>query len=130
MEVEAAVNQKEFEAVLKCEAKIRYEYFIKKVTDYEEVWALSEDGWMLSGNNHGEKYFPVWPKKEFANFCAINEWANARAEKIDLYEFMEELIPSFIQDGILLDVFSNNENSIGRQPEDLLEDLNEELENY
>lgn len=31
------MNQKEFESVIKQPPNIRYEYFIKKVADYEEV---------------------------------------------------------------------------------------------
>lgn len=38
------MNQKEFEFVINLPANIRYEYFIKKVVDSEEVWGLYENG--------------------------------------------------------------------------------------
>ena len=38
------MNKKELEAVMKQPPNIRYEYFIKKVVDFEEVWGLYNDG--------------------------------------------------------------------------------------
>ncbi|KPB03841.1 hypothetical protein AAV98_15050, partial [Bacillus sp. CHD6a] len=32
------MDKREFDAVIKQPPKIRYDYFIKKVVDYEEVW--------------------------------------------------------------------------------------------
>ncbi|WP_228434473.1 DUF2750 domain-containing protein [Chryseobacterium indologenes] len=29
----------------------RYEYFIRKVADFEQIWKLSNNGWTLLGNN-------------------------------------------------------------------------------
>jgi hypothetical protein len=39
------MDKKEFEALLNQPTNIRYEYFIKKVVDFEEVWGLYNDGW-------------------------------------------------------------------------------------
>ncbi|MCZ1269023.1 DUF2750 domain-containing protein, partial [Paenibacillus tundrae] len=45
------MTSKEFEAVIKLPANIRYEYFIKKVTDSEEIWGLYDDGWAMSSDD-------------------------------------------------------------------------------
>ncbi|WP_245805776.1 DUF2750 domain-containing protein [Bacillus alkalicellulosilyticus] len=39
------MNKSEFEAVINKSPNIRYEYFIKKVVDFEEVWGLYNGGW-------------------------------------------------------------------------------------
>lgn len=44
---------KEAENVLKLDNRKKYEYFIKKVADFEEVWSLrDEDGWATLGTEH------------------------------------------------------------------------------
>ncbi|MFD2328955.1 DUF2750 domain-containing protein [Cohnella sp. GCM10020058] len=73
------INPKEFEAIIKLSANIRYEYFIKKVTDSEEVWGLYDDGWAMSSDDNGRLLIPFWPKKEFAEYCAYEDWSNYKA---------------------------------------------------
>lgn len=70
------MNQKEFNAVLELPANIRYEYFIKKIVDQEVLWGLYDDGWALSTDDVGNHLFPFWPRKEFAEYCAIGDWSN------------------------------------------------------
>lgn len=124
------MHEKELATVSGLTPEKRYEYFIKKVADYEEVWSLYKDGWVLSQDDFGNTLFPIWPKEEFAELCAVNEWSKSEIKAIDLYEFIENLAPSLKKDGIKFDVFSNNESSILRDIDNLLRDLNEELENY
>ena len=122
--------EKEFSTVIGLTPEKRYEYFIKKVVDYEEIWTLFENGWVLSTDGQGNSLFPIWPKKEFAQFCAKEEWKKCEVKSIDLDEFMNEWADSFRNEGIHLDVFSNNESSVSRKIDDLLIDLTKELENY
>ena len=76
---------KEVINVLNTDRKKQYEYFIKKIVDYEEVWSLKEtDGWATLGIEN-DMFFPIWPKKEFAEICIGDEWKNYYPEKIDLY---------------------------------------------
>lgn len=52
---------KEAENVLKLDNRKKYEYFIKKVADFEEVWSLrDEDGWATLGTED-KVFFPIWP---------------------------------------------------------------------
>ena len=45
------MNQ-EMEHVLKLDNEKKYEYFIKEITDFEEVWSLKdEEGWASLGDN-------------------------------------------------------------------------------
>lgn len=52
------MNNKEFEAVIKIPGPKRYEYFIKKVVDYEELWGLYDDGWAITEDDQGNKMIP------------------------------------------------------------------------
>ena len=41
------INQKQIDAVLKLSGAERYQHFVKKIADWEEVWGLYQDGWAL-----------------------------------------------------------------------------------
>lgn len=124
------MNNREFEAVIKLPANKRYEYFIKKVVDYEEVWGLFKDGWATTQDENGTMLIPFWPKKEFAEFCATDDWMDYIPEKIELDEFIEEWIPGMKEDGNKAAIFWNNNESSLSELDTLLEDLELELENY
>ncbi|QTD40858.1 DUF2750 domain-containing protein [Sporosarcina sp. Te-1] len=124
------MNNKELEVVSKLPASKRYEYFIKKVADFEEVWALFDDGWAVSEDDNGNTLIPFWPKKEFATLCAVEEWKNYKAEQIDLSEFMQTWLPGMKTDGIKPSIFLNNEDSVVIEIDNLVLDLQEELEKY
>ena len=130
MEGKDDMNNKEFEAVIKLPASKRYEYFIKKAVDFEELWGLYDDGWAMTADDKGNKMIPFWPKKEFADFCAIDEWKVYVPESIDLYEFIDNWLPDMKADKIKPSIFWNNEDSVVLEAEKLINDLECELENY
>lgn len=124
------MNKIEFEAVINLQAKKRYEYFIKKVVDSEEIWALYDDGWATTTDNAGRILIPFWPKKEFAKVCAIDSWENYKPEKIDLEEFINDWLPGMKKDGHIPSIFWNHKDSVVLEIDTLLNDLNSEFENY
>ncbi|MEH7013420.1 DUF2750 domain-containing protein [Neobacillus niacini] len=124
------MNQKEFESVIKQPPNIRYEYFIKKVADYEEVWGLYDDGWATAQDDDGNMLIPFFPKKEFAEYCAVNEWNKFKAEPIDIYEFIDKWLVGMKEDKVKPSIFPINEDSVMVEIDVLLRDLNNELENY
>jgi hypothetical protein len=124
------IVNKEIEVVFSIPANKRYEYFIKKVADYEEIWGLYNNGWAISEDNAGNKLIPFWPKSEFALMCANHHWENYETSKIKLEEFINEWLPDMKRDGIKPSIFYNNIDSVVRDIDDLLADLEEELENY
>jgi hypothetical protein len=47
-----AVNSREFANVVGLTPAKRYEYFVKRVADWAQVWSLRDDeGWALAGDN-------------------------------------------------------------------------------
>lgn len=125
------MNIKEFNALMNSPAKSRYEYFIKKVADFECVWGLyDKDGWAVTSDDNGRLMFPFWPKEEFANACAIEEWKSYTPCSIELDEFLEEWLPDMKEDGVILSIFWNNNDSAVTTVDTVLNDLINELENY
>ncbi|APO46016.1 hypothetical protein BS614_19600 [Paenibacillus xylanexedens] len=124
------MNQKELESVINRPASIRYEYFIKKVVDTEEVWGLYENGWSVTEDEKGNKSLPFWPKKEFAEYCATDDWKIYSSERIDLYEFIDEFLPNLKTEGYKPSIFFNKVDSAVLNVEILIEDLKAELERY
>ena len=95
------MNQKELDSLIKQPSNIRYEYFIKKVADYEEVWGLYDNGWATAQDDFGNMLIPFFPRKEFAEYCAVNEWNNFKAVPIDLNEFIENWLVGMRKDRVL-----------------------------
>lgn len=125
------MNYKEIEIVSKLPASKRYEYFIKKIVDFGEVWGLyDENGWVMSEDEDGNFLIPFWPKKEFAELYAIDEWKNCKPEPIELGEFMQEFLPLMKEDGFKPSIFFNNENAIVVDIDTFITHLETELEKY
>ncbi|MGG4403439.1 DUF2750 domain-containing protein [Paenibacillus amylolyticus] len=124
------MNQKEFESVINLPANIRYEYFIKKVVDSEEVWGLYENGWSVTEDDKGNKLLPFWPKKEFAEYCATDGWEIYSSKRMDLYEFIDDFLPNLKKEGFKPSIFLNNADSAVLEVDILIEDLKTGLEKY
>lgn len=124
------MNEKEFNAVIKLPANIRYEYFVKKVVDWEEVWGLFDDGWAMTEDDNGKLMMPFWPKKEFAEYCAYEEWSNYKPLSITLDEFITDWLPGIKEDGNKPSIFWNRDDSAVLEIDTLLNDLKTELEKY
>ncbi|MFB8735254.1 DUF2750 domain-containing protein [Bacillus sp. SL00103] len=53
-----SMHPKELETTVQLPAKKRYDYFIKKIVDFEEVWSLrNEKGWVMSEDEYGVPRF-------------------------------------------------------------------------
>jgi len=125
------MNIKEFEAMIRASHEKRNEYFIKRIVDFEEVWSLTDkNGWVLTEDDSNKKLAPFWPAKEYAIYCAKNEWADCAAEKILLEDFVNDWLPGLSRDNIAVSIFFNNFDSITLPISELMEDINSELEDY
>lgn len=125
------VNPKQIESMLALPGIKRFEHFVKVVADWQEVWGLYQDGWALAAADEGTAVFPLWPAKEYAQICAVNEWADYEPRSIDLTEFMEVLLPKLKQDGTLPGVFfTPTGKGITPSVDDLKLAIEAELQNY
>jgi hypothetical protein len=125
------INGKEFETVLRLRPEKRYEYFIKKVADWQEIWSLWKDGWVLMGDANQTEIVPVWPHPMFAEAFAVGEWLGYAPKKIDLEEWMTKWIPGMEKDHRVVAVFPAGESQTTTvTPLKLKSDLEEELAKY
>ena len=109
----------------------RYEYFVKKVADTEEVYGLAdEEGWALLGDE-GEDIIPLFPHAEFAEqFRVENEFEEYGIGVVDVNELMEWL-DEMEEEGMQVAVFPNLEMSGAViHPARHKQDLQAELEKY
>lgn len=125
------MHSKKVENILLLTGKERYEYFVRRVSDFEQVWGLFSDGWATAENNEGQKGISFWSESEFAELCATNEWSNYKPKEIKIDAFLEKWLPGMEKDGIDAIIFSTpNEKGVFVKPNMLLNDINEELEQY
>ena len=125
------VNPKQMQAVLELPGIARVEYFIKSIADWQEVWGLYQDGWALAAADDGTTLFPLWPAKEYAQACALNEWVSYEPRSVSLSDFTEVLLPKLKRDGVLPGVFLTP-TSKGTAPsvDEVMLALEAELRNY
>ncbi|WP_270182333.1 DUF2750 domain-containing protein [Alkalihalobacillus sp. CinArs1] len=124
------MNEKEFLSVNKQSTNVRYEYFIKKVVDLEEVWGLYSDGWATSQDEEKKILLPLFPNREIAESCARKEWAGYSARSIPLGEFIDKWLTGMENDEIRPSIFPNEKDTAVVRIEVLRKDLERELENY
>jgi hypothetical protein len=109
----------------------RYEYFVKRVADSQEVWGLYQDGWALAKTDDGTLVFPMWPASDYASLCAEFEWDGYDAQSFSVEELLDDLLPQLEQDRVLPGIFyTPGDKGITPTVAQLREDLAYELGKY
>ena len=122
------INAREIESVVKLPGQKRYAYFIKKAADQNQVWGLWNEGWAMGATDTGTPTIPVWPAEEYARLCQVGDWRDFLPRPIPLQEFMHEMLPDTVRDGIRISIFDTpNESSVLISDDELLENLESEL---
>ena len=126
------LNDGEFRAMLSATNSKRYEYFIKRVADWESVWSLAnDDGWVLAGEDGGSESVPVWPHPKYATASAVEVWAGCEPKAISLKDWMTKWLPGMVRDGRSVTVFPTPAlNGVVVEPHVLAEDIREETTKY
>jgi hypothetical protein len=122
-------TEKEIEALLRADGKLRYEYFIHRVCDTRKVWSLYDGGWAsLSDGN--KKFFPLWPHDRYAEHFKKTDWNSYAPKAIELGVFLERWIPGMRSDGLEPAIFPVGAgNSVFVSLDDLKANLLHELSN-
>lgn len=124
-------TDKEVESLIRLPGAKRYEYFVKRVVDMEELWGLWEDGWCMLGDPQDRQCIPVWPHPRYAQLCATDDWARAEPRSIPLDKWLESWTPGMQGDGIFVAVFPTPTlSAVVVPPERLEADLRRELLKY
>jgi hypothetical protein len=110
----------------------RYEYFVKKVADRQELWSLkASDGWVMASDQTNKEVFPIWPHSRFAEACAKDNWHGCTPQSIALKDWLAKWIPGLSRDQRAVAVFPTTANrGVVVSPEKLRADLIAECEKY
>lgn len=85
------MHDKKFENIMKFNNLGRYEYLIRKVADFEEIYLiLGSFSEMFISNITGVDCSLVFPEKEFAEIF-ISQNSHCKVKKMDLYQFLDWL---------------------------------------
>lgn len=123
------LSERQFESIQKLADHERFDYFLKKVANWEEVWSLcSSDGWVELSTPEGEELFPIWPHPDFAAAWAVDDWVDCQPKAIKLDIWIERWVPGLERDSTLVTVFPVSEEGVVMTPSELEESLLAELE--
>lgn len=125
------VSPQELAAVTALPSAARYQYFLNKVADWEELWSVGDDeGWALMSDGVTE-VVPIWPAAAFAQACCVGGWRKDKPRAIALDSWLEKWTPGLIKDQHSVSVFplSNGSGPVVT-PERLQSDLSDALKAY
>lgn len=122
------LSKNEFESVSLLSIEERLAHFVKRVSDWEEVWSLrNSNGWVLSAADDGQEVAPFWPHPDYAMVCAQGEWVDCEPQAIDLASFINRWLPGLAKDKKAIAVFPTPDSSgVVIQPESLRQALIDE----
>jgi len=93
------INSKHLTNVQKLPAPERYDYFVKRVADWQEAWSVQGDKGLLTGTDDaGIIYIPFWAHRMFAEMCTTGEWSNGRIVRVGIRELMDKMLPQLEAD--------------------------------
>lgn len=100
------IGEKEFASVIDLRPAERFDYFVKRVADWEAVFSLrTPNGWVVAADRDGTELFPVWPHASFAEAAAQGVWEDASVAAIDLSDWIEKWLPGLEKDRRRIAVF-------------------------
>jgi hypothetical protein len=126
------MHDKEYESVVELPSNKRYEYFVKKVADWGEVWGLKDaSGWVVLGDEEENVFIPVWPHQRFADAYSIQAQIGASPCSIQLDDWLEKWLPGMKKDQRYAAVFPVKAGkSIPVDPDQLKADIEAELRRF
>ena len=87
----------------------RLKYLLKEVVANQQIWILIDDDGCVMLNSDDEDCAPIWPNKEFAEAWATGEWAECRAEAINLKLWFSRWTQGLEDDEVAIAVFPNQD---------------------
>lgn len=124
------MHPKKIENILKLNPFERYQYFIRKIADWEKTYTLVfPNGDHAISTIDDKTLFPLWSEIEFAEICRIDDWSDCEVLEID-FNRLEEIINFIRESDFLINVFPTNKTGFVVTLDEFIRDLKEELKNY
>ena len=101
------IDQNTFASIQQYDPEQRLAYLLKEVVTNNEIWILTDQDGCVMLNTDDEDCAPVWPNQEFAQAWATGEWAECKAEAINLNKWHSRWTSGLEQDDVSVAVFPN-----------------------
>lgn len=126
------INPKQLSNVSALSSEQRFQHFISKVCDWEELWILVDLNlnFLIVRPENNIQYLPVWTHADYANQFA-HIYPSFKPQKLKLNIFLTEWIINLTNQNIKVGVMPNLEITVWLiQPNDLKIQLENELRQY
>lgn len=129
------VSKQELETVTALSPEKRYNYFVKRICDWEQVWTLYEDDYIvLNEAKNGKLYILLFPFKDFAEHYATNTrgMKGVSYKSFEINEFLETIIKKLQANNVSNALVFPVANGYGLNVSmtDMVKDIQSESENY
>jgi hypothetical protein len=125
------MHPKEIENILKLNPFERYQYFIRKIADYEIAYTLIfPNGNYAISTIDDKELFPIWSAKEFTELCKTDGWKDCKIVELSFEDFEETIFDLIDENDFLINVFPIEKTGFVVNLEEFSRDLNEELKKY
>ncbi|NLD93388.1 MAG: DUF2750 domain-containing protein [Fibrobacter sp.] len=118
------------------ELELKFENFIKKVSETGIVWGLeNDDGFAMSSSSEFEdedgepiELMCFWSEKKLADVCAKDEWKGYKTVQVELGDFLEHWCVGMANDGLVIGVDLDTElTGYEIDPLDLILEISDQL---
>lgn len=126
------MNPAQLKSVAALDGPARYQHFIGKVADWQEVWSLKNSGGFVAlGADDGRRCIPFWPHPDYAAALAVDSWKDCTPERIELSRFLNAWLPGMKDDGVFAAIFPTEKGkAVVVDPLDLKNHLAKENAQY
>jgi hypothetical protein len=124
------MNSKEIENILKLDPLKRYQYFIKKIADFEELWTIvDEDGNYALSDIDDYTLISFWSAEEFVTSNLNEGWQNCKPVKLTLDDLEDDLFEIIESENYLINIFPiDGKSGFVVNYNEFRRDLDEELD--
>ena len=126
------ISNQELLFVSKLQPFERYQYFLKRVADFQTLYTLEDNYANLAiAEIEGNQIISLWPAPVFALACATEKWDNCLVREIFLADFELIYTPEIRKKNLLLNIFSvPDKTGFIIDIDEFFRDLSTELEKY
>lgn len=103
------LSDTERNAALQLNADYRFDHFISKLVEHEELFVLTDEHGVMMLTTEDEDCIPVWPHPEYAKAWAEGEWADCKPQSITLKVWLDCWVDGMEQDELCVAVFPTPE---------------------
>ena len=130
---EVIISEKEFNALIKSQPNVRYQYALKRIADTETMWSIVDNNGAFVIHSYGnERLLPIWSSKEYAHAFCVKNMLDYKITFISLDFFEESIIDYICKEGLSINVFPTGQEVLGKVVglNQFAEDLSHALEDY